>query len=147
MKENAIAIEPKEEVEKVLILLWYKIEYIGRSRCHASVEAIFGNAEMAKSVSSMSFKNEKIILIPAQKGNRSAKINIEHISPMFDLEWVAEVVNFHKEQQIQILSMAQGKRKFGAEKSLILTVLVVPETLESVPDRILLEEAASLSRG
>lgn len=65
MKENAIAIEPKEEVEKVLILLWYKIEYIGRSRCHASVEAIFGNAEMAKSVSSMSFKNEKIILIPA----------------------------------------------------------------------------------
>lgn len=58
IKEKAIAIVPKEEVEKVLGALMYKVEYIGRGRLYTSVRAIFETPEMSRDVSTMSFKSK-----------------------------------------------------------------------------------------
>lgn len=94
IKDKAIVILPKEEVKRVLGILMYKLEYIGRGRQFNSVKVIFESPKMAKSVSTMSFKNEKSILLPTYMGKRFAKIKIENIPPMVHLEWVAEAVIF-----------------------------------------------------
>lgn len=50
-------------------------------------EAIFESADMAQSVSTITFKNDKVILIPTYLGKTTAKMKIENIPPIFNLEW------------------------------------------------------------
>lgn len=71
---------------------------------------------MAKSVSTKLFKNDKIVLLPTYTGKRTAKIKIEDILPMFDLEWLMETVTFDRGKEIKIFAMAEGKQKFWSGK-------------------------------
>lgn len=59
-----------------------------------------------------------MILLPTHTGKCIVKIKIGDISPMFNLEWVAKLVIFDKEQEIQILSMAKEKGEFWSRKHL-----------------------------
>lgn len=59
---------------------------------------------------------------------------------MLDLCWLAEVVIYNQEQNIQILNMLEGKRKHWSELSLIMTILALPEVLEGLAYRILLDK-------
>lgn len=46
-------------------------------------------------------------------GKRRAKIEIDDIPPMFDVECLTEVVIFDKKQEVNILSVVEGNVNLG----------------------------------
>lgn len=51
---------------------------------------------MAKDVSTMSFKNDKTILLPMYMEKRITRIKIEDVPPMLDIGWIAETMIYEE---------------------------------------------------